>query len=1405
MPLTHRIRVRAWLGETHSTSFELLRHFLVRFFDNEMVTLPGEWQKVGIGIVAALISAALAALGIYRDRYRHLHAVSFDIYRQDVRDDLVSFLVLAMAITAMLTILQWQSLFPSLRDCLALAGLPVRPREIFTAKFSALLIIFAIFVVVMTATPSILFAVLTNQHWHENPNAFVSMVANFAALGGACTFVFFTLLAIQGILLHLLSAHTFGRVSLAVQAVLFVLTVACLPLTGMQPAHAVWWPPVWFVHLWEAMVVGPGSQARNAILAIAIPAAISCLAYLLSYHRYQRMLLEAQTPAATARSTGLGARLLEWWIPDPREQAAFAFIGKTLFRSRSHRLLLLAYAGAALGWITKGLLDAPPVKLRDEGLYGLTVVLAPIAVAVLITVGLRYLFCLPVALRANWVFQAVQAEDTAAWLTAADRFVLWVGIAPVVLAGLPPAIAVFGLLRGVAATVLGGGAALVFYEYYFGEWRKLPFTSSYLPGKQPVWALVVRGGLASMCLGPLAQLFLWASAEPASFVAVATSLGVLRYRWRTQRWRDWPRAAMVWDEQPPAAVQSLNLRRAIDEDAPLSVGPIRPAERSFGDTLVASRGILPAAWREAITEDAGGARMFWETVWEDLRHGARLIVRNPLLSSVVVFTLAIGIGINASVFTVFNGVALKPHVDRDPASFLRIVPISESNGFPRFVSTSEYNALRERSRSVRQLAAYRVFPALIGDDDATGTPGLSVTCNFFLVEGVDRPILGRLLDAGDCRAPGQAPVAVINETIWRNRFHSDPAIVGRIARINNRSIPIVGVVAERTSLWVQPVGIWIPYTAQPFFDVDRNFFQEQVTWLQLAGRLNTGQTRTTARTEFAVLLRQLDALEPGRRTAVATTNGSWMEEFELRASARSLFLTAFFVGAFHLVLLIACANVATLLLSRAASRRREIAVRLSLGAPRIRLVRMLVTESVLLAALAGAASVWALYHVPRPLFRFLAPTAPQIPLPPDWHIFTYVAVVVLLTGIASGLAPALESVRVDLAATMKSSGTAGAGGSQVRGWLVSAQVAMSMVLLVEAALFGHSENSTLNADPGYQPRSVVVAPMVLAAHAAEGARGRLERIAARMRALPGVRGVTFSDDLPMIDHITVDVRLPSRPDAIQPIDLYSASADFMSTLGVVLVRGRDFETSDFGAVIIPESLERAFFRRQSAVGRTITLPQGSVRIVGVARDISPMRFGGSDNPPVWVGGLTHPNRTFMSVRFASPALASAPAVRAAIREIDPNLVVIARNLQSWIDLVTADLWNAVTLIVILGLVATVLAATGIYGAVSFTVNQRTRDLGIRVALGATRTDIVREVFAMGGRPVIKGLLIGLWISVAMAAGLRANMRGRIQIDSANPVVYGAAVLLLGLAAVIAMIGPAHRGSSADPLDALRCE
>jgi predicted permease len=1400
--------LQRWREETHGSAFELIRHFILRFFDNEMVAIPGEWQKVAVGIFASLLSVAFAAMGIYRDRYKFLQGASFEKYHQGVRDDLITFIVLAMAVTALLTILQWQSLFPSLRDCLALAALPVKPREIFLAKLAAVALIFTAFVSTMAAAPSILFTVLVTGRWQENPDALVYIAANFAAIAGGCAFVFLTLLAIQGILLQLFSAHAFARVSLFVQAILFIAIVGAIPLIGRQPATAYWWPPVWFVHLWEAMVTGPAPLARNALLAIAIPAVVSLLAYLISYHRYRRMLLEALPGRAHARWAGLGSRLLDRIIRNPREQAAFAFFWKTLFRSRSHRLFLLAYAGAALGWIAKGLLDADPVNLRDEGLYGLTVVLAPIATAILITVGLRYLFSLPVMLPAKWVFQIVEAEDRAAWHTAIERFAIGLGIAPVFAAGLPALIAVLGPIRGVAAGALGALFALNFFERYFREFSKLPFTCSYLPGKQTVWMLIARFFVASGFLAPTAALFLWASGEAMSWAALASALCALWWRWRSHRRRAWAASGILWDETPEAAVNPLDLQRAKDDDAPLSLGPLRPETRSFGDSLTASRGFLPQSWREEI--DAEGGRAVWETLWEDIRYGARLIRRSPLVSTVVVVTLTVGIGINASIFTVLDGVALKAHVRKDPESFLRLHAMSVRDGRERPVSYSEYVALRDRNRSLRQLAGYRVFPALIGDDDSTISPGLAVSCNFFLAEGLDRPLMGRLFDANDCRAPGQGPVAIISQSVWRNRFHSDPKILTRTANVNNRVFPIVGVVDDLTSLWVQPIGIWVPYTAQPYFDIERNFFRDDFLWLWLAGRLAPGQTRKSAQAELGGLERQLDDQFPGRRTVVETTDGSWMENFELRASARELFLMTFFFGAFHLVLFIACANVATLLLSRAASRRREIAVRLSLGAPRIRLVRMLVTESLLLAGLAGAASAYLLYHVPRPLFRYISPAAPEIPMPPDWRVFAYVAAVVLITGIASGLAPALESIKVDLAASMKGSGGmlgGAAGGSKVRGWLVTAQVAMSMVLLVEAALFGQSEDRNLHSDPGYLPRHIVIAPLRFPdAISPAASHARVDRIVTRLRAVPGVLGVAVSDDRPMIDHETLMVRPPSRPDAVQPVDVYAGGPNFMATLGVSLTRGRDFAPGDPPSVIVDESLARALFPRREPVGKYVTLHGVAMRITGVVRDIAPLRVGGGENPAIWSSELTHPERIFVSVRFASPALAVPSTVRAAIAEVDPNLIVIAGNLQKWIDLVTEQLWNIVTLIVILGLVATVLATSGIYGAVSFAVNQRMRDLGIRVALGASRPTIVREVLSMGGRPVVRGLVIGSWLSVAMAASLRENLKGSpLRIDSTDPLVYAAAIVLLAGAALIAMIGPAHRGSNSDPLDALRCE
>ena len=285
-------RLRQWLEETHSDTFELVRHFLARFFDTEMGAHSGEWQKVAIGLFAALVSVGIVGFQLYLARFRMLQDPAHStpqLYQAAVREDLLTFLAVTMAVTALLTLLQWQSLFPSLRDYMALAGFPVSARQIFMAKFSALILLFAAFALSMNGPLAGFFGIVIRGPWQENPSGAVLAAATFAALAGACTFVFFALLAVQGLLLNLVPGRWFLRVSLVVQAALFIATVGALPLFGRQPHTAVWWPPVWFAGLWEAIVTGRAS-ARPALLAIVLPAVVAVLSYLLSYHRYRKLL-----------------------------------------------------------------------------------------------------------------------------------------------------------------------------------------------------------------------------------------------------------------------------------------------------------------------------------------------------------------------------------------------------------------------------------------------------------------------------------------------------------------------------------------------------------------------------------------------------------------------------------------------------------------------------------------------------------------------------------------------------------------------------------------------------------------------------------------------------------------------------------------------------------------------------------------------------------------------------------------------------------------------------------------------------------------------------------------------------------------------------------------------------------
>jgi predicted permease len=1400
-----RSKIHNWLQETHGAGFELLRHFWSHPFESEITSDSSEWIKVVSGVLAALASIGILGLKTYLGRYNGLQKLGRGFYIHGVREDLLTFITLAMALTAVLTLLRWSSLFPSVRDCLALASYPVNPRQIFAAKFTSVVALFAVYVLAISVVPALLFAIVISGPYQENASLFVLASANFAALAGSCAFVFFGLLAFQGVMLHALPGRLFTSASAWLQAVLFMGVIGAIPLLGRQPADAAWWPPVWFVRFWESAAIG--AAARTPLVAIALFAAVSVLAYVGAYRRYQRLLLEVPRSRHSGH-TGVGTWLLDRWIADPREQGAFAFIWKTLTRSSMHRLILLAYAGVALGWIVKGLLDAPRPKLRDEGMYGLLVILGPLAVSLILTVAIRYLFSLPVTLRANWIYQANEELGRRAWLNATERFVVCCGIAPVFAASAPAVFAIHGPLRAAAALILSFGVSVLWFEALFREWRKMPFACSYLPGQKPAVILLVRYALAAPLLVPISQLVLYSSGDLVAFLALLTFEGVVWWTLRKSRHATWASTGLLFEAVPERDVNALHVP---SQSGALSQVTVHAHEQPmFAAGLVGSRGVIPHDWAEEFREDSRNRSMLVSSILEDLRYGFRLVWRNPVLSCVIVLTLTVGIGINASLFTVVNGLALRPHVYKDPDSFVRLIAKSRTQNTVRNLSYDEYVAFRDSTRTVRQLAAYGDFLAMIGDDDSDGSFGLMVSCNFFAVDGIERATLGRLLMPDDCDSWSRIPVAIVSESVWRARFAADPHAIGRMVRINNRPATIVGVVPDRTSNWTVPPGIWVPFTAQPYFDPAHNQFKDpQSLWLWLAGRLKPGYTRSDAENEFEILGRRQDRLNPGRWTTMVAADGSWASELTQSVSGQRLMLLGFFVGAFNLVLFTACANVATLLLSRAAARQREIAVRLSLGAARVRLVRMLVTESVVLAGIAGSISLWLVWRVPLPLYRAVVGVGPDFPMAPDWKIFGYISAVVLLTGVLSGIAPALESLRVDLSGSLKGSASMFGTlvGARTRGLLVSAQVAMSLVLLVGAALFAQAEYRVLHSDPGYLPRKVVVAWLRLPEGTAPAnARVRIDTIVQRVRALPGVRSVSFSDGLPMWSRETTEIRPPTRQDAIQPVDIYAASPGFFETLGIRLLRGREFNDSDANAVIVSRSLAKAFWPRQDPIGRQLPLPNAPATVVGVAADVEPMRFGGSDNLPVYRVRHIQPQNNTLMVRFDFGAPGGARAVRAAVHEVAPDLSVMARLMQDWVDRMTEILWNVVSFVLILGLIASVLAGIGIYGAVSFAVRQRARELGIRIALGASKRDIVRQVLMTGGKPIGQGLLVGLWIAVPTAIGLRESLvDSPLRLETGAPLVYCATALFLAAAGLAAMIAPARRGAQSDPCQALRCE
>jgi hypothetical protein len=577
-----RRRIALWLAETHSAGFELRRHFFRRFFDTDLIADPNQAKVFAGGVLAIVISVSFIYAQAYYHKYIQFENLDdFSPYRRASLADFLFIITIAMNGIALFTTLQWPSLFPGLRDYLALAGLPVRMRDIFVAKFAALLAFASLTILGVTVLPSVLFpAVMAGRYdphlVRQIPGIFVS-----ATLAGF--FVFFSLVTVQGVLLNVLPVRQFQRASLALQGVLLAVLLCALPLVfsipnlspymDLRPAWAVFVPPLWFLGI-DQIIAGHAEPlakqlAGIAYVSVAISAACAVLTYLWSYRRHRTRVIESPGGMeTTGRSRAWAGDLSGRLIPNSRSLAVFGFIAKSLARSRQHRLILTAFGAIALAVISEGfaglLLEGGALRHISIATPGFrqAMIAVPLALSLFTLAGLRYLFRLPVELRANWVFRVHEPGNASALLAGAESFLIYWGVLPIALLTLPAELAALGPRAGLLAALACLFASLALMELLLFSLERIPFTSSYFPGKEPPVVTVIKYALASsLYVGVLSSVIRLAVPNAVPSLLLLFLLATAWLRARTARLNVRKIARLQFEELADPTVLLLRIER----------------------------------------------------------------------------------------------------------------------------------------------------------------------------------------------------------------------------------------------------------------------------------------------------------------------------------------------------------------------------------------------------------------------------------------------------------------------------------------------------------------------------------------------------------------------------------------------------------------------------------------------------------------------------------------------------------------------------------------------------------------------------------------------------------------------------------------------------------------------------
>jgi putative ABC transport system permease protein len=813
-----------------------------------------------------------------------------------------------------------------------------------------------------------------------------------------------------------------------------------------------------------------------------------------------------------------------------------------------------------------------------------------------------------------------------------------------------------------------------------------------------------------------------------------------------------------------------------------------------------------------------------DSFWQDLRYSLRVIRRNPGFVAIAVVALALGIGANTAIFSVVDAVLFRALPYKNPSELIwatNFIPQQNAG----LVFADIYSAWRKQSHSFTDLAAYSSGAdfTLTGAGQAERLHGASITANFFPVLGIS-PRIGRGFSAEEDR-PGGPNAVLLTETLWRNRFGSDPGVIGRVISLDNSPYTVVGVLApEFQFLDNTNVDLLVPFQlSESSVTQSQGRITVRIQALRIVARLRPGMTASAAQTDLAGITKVVLPALPGgftRMFANAQTQVFSLHEHEVGNVQRKLYIL---LGAVGFVLLIACANVANLQLARSVAREKEVAIRGALGAGRARIAQLLLTESSVVALTGGIVGLGLAAGAVK-LIRYYGP--PNIPhlltARLDFRVLLFTLGIALLTGLLFGLAPIFAAFRVSLNDTLKESGGQGganAGARRPQKALMVLETALSLVLFVGAGLLIRSFLRLTAIAPGFTPDSVLTARVSLPLNeyqTPEQQRAFFQQLVERAQALPGVTSASVAQALPLqIVQMMMSIMIEGQtPDEMSRSSMPVAGVDivtpgYFTALKIPLISGRYLDERDgtnaTRAAVVNQAFVRQFFPHDNPLDKRIQLgPQGLTVIVGVVTDTKQRNLTSDVTPEIFapLAQWATPSMT-LAIRTSVDPLSLVSALRKVVTDLDANVPLY--NVQTMNDLLSVQVASQRFYAAVLGAfagLAVLLAAVGIYGVMAYAVGQRTHEIGVRMALGAERADVLRMVLRQGLGLSLLGVAIGLGASFGLTRLLKTMVFG---VTTTDPATFTIVTAILVAVALIACWIPARRATKVDPVIALRYE